>query len=181
MFSLVTSNKPFSTWGEIFGDDIAATAMIDQLIHHSEILSLKSDSCRLRGKDLDASTLGSDPEPSVMSGPLAGSCVQGTRRRGRRPASLRARQSPIGDQDRGGENALFEQRGEHLRRRGARAQSARSGARALEPADCRDDPLKRGDERQDRRASRRTQAHRRGPCAARRGLATKSTSCWRPV
>ena len=36
---IVTSNKPFSDWGEIFGDDMAATAMIDRLIHHSEILS----------------------------------------------------------------------------------------------------------------------------------------------
>jgi DNA replication protein DnaC len=50
---IVTSNKPFSKWGEIFGDDMAADAMIDRLIHHSEILSLKSDSYRLRGKDLD--------------------------------------------------------------------------------------------------------------------------------
>jgi DNA replication protein DnaC len=30
---IVTSNKPFSAWGEIFGDDMAATAMIDRLIH----------------------------------------------------------------------------------------------------------------------------------------------------
>src|ERR1700759_690564 len=51
---IVTSNKPFSAWGEIFGDDMAATAMIDRLIHHSEILSLKGDSYRLRGKHLDA-------------------------------------------------------------------------------------------------------------------------------
>ncbi|MBV9311958.1 MAG: IS21-like element helper ATPase IstB [Solirubrobacterales bacterium] len=53
MSMIVTSNKPFSKWGEIFGDDMAATAMIDRLIHHSEILSLKGDSYRLRGKDLD--------------------------------------------------------------------------------------------------------------------------------
>jgi DNA replication protein DnaC len=51
---IVTSNKPFSKWGDIFGDDMAATAMIDRLIHHSEILSLKGDSYRLRGKELDA-------------------------------------------------------------------------------------------------------------------------------
>src|SRR4051794_36946665 len=49
---IVTSNKPFSAWGEIFGDDMAATAMIDRLIHNAEILSLKGDSYRLRGKDL---------------------------------------------------------------------------------------------------------------------------------
>jgi DNA replication protein DnaC len=51
---IVTSNKPFSGWGEIFGDEVVATAMIDRLIHHAEILSLKGDSYRLRGKDLDA-------------------------------------------------------------------------------------------------------------------------------
>jgi DNA replication protein DnaC len=49
---IVTSNKPFSAWGEIFGDDMAATAMIDRLIHHSEILSLKGDSYRLKDRDL---------------------------------------------------------------------------------------------------------------------------------
>ena len=36
---IVTSNKPFSDWGEIFGDDMVATAMIDRLIHHAEILT----------------------------------------------------------------------------------------------------------------------------------------------
>ena len=41
MSMIVTSNKPFSAWGEIFGDDMAATAMIDRLIHHAEILSTK--------------------------------------------------------------------------------------------------------------------------------------------
>jgi DNA replication protein DnaC len=51
---IVSSNKPFSALGEIFGDDMAATAMIDRLIHHSEILFLKGNSSRLRGKDLDA-------------------------------------------------------------------------------------------------------------------------------
>jgi DNA replication protein DnaC len=51
---IMTSNKPFSAWGEIFGDDVVATAMIDRLIHHAEILSLKGDSYRLRGKDLEA-------------------------------------------------------------------------------------------------------------------------------
>ncbi len=49
---IVTSNKPFSVWGEVFGDDDVATAMIDRLVHHAAILSLKGDSFRLRGKDL---------------------------------------------------------------------------------------------------------------------------------
>jgi DNA replication protein DnaC len=49
---IVTSNKPFSAWGEIFGDEVTATAMIDRLVHHAEILSLKSDSYRLKDRDL---------------------------------------------------------------------------------------------------------------------------------
>ena len=51
---IVTSNKPFSAWGEIFGDEVTAVAMIDRLVHHAEILSLKGDSFRLRGKDAAA-------------------------------------------------------------------------------------------------------------------------------
>jgi len=49
---IVTSNKPFSAWGEIFGDEVTATAMIDRLVHHAEILSLKGDSYRLKDREL---------------------------------------------------------------------------------------------------------------------------------
>jgi hypothetical protein len=45
---IVTSNKPFSAWGEIFGDDAVAIAMVDRLVHHAELLSLKGDSYRLK-------------------------------------------------------------------------------------------------------------------------------------
>jgi DNA replication protein DnaC len=51
---ILTSNKPFSAWGEIFGDEVVAAAMIDRLVHHAEILSLKGDSYRLKDKDLGA-------------------------------------------------------------------------------------------------------------------------------
>ena len=49
---IVTSNKPFSRWGEIFGDDVTAAAMIDRLVHHAEILAPKGDSYRLKARDL---------------------------------------------------------------------------------------------------------------------------------
>jgi len=55
---IVTSNKPFSAWGEIFGDEVVAAAMIDRLVHHAEILALKGDSYRLRDKDLAAPPAG---------------------------------------------------------------------------------------------------------------------------
>jgi DNA replication protein DnaC len=55
---IVTSNKPFSSWGEIFGDEVVAAAMIDRLVHHAEILALKGDSYRLQGKDLGPAPAG---------------------------------------------------------------------------------------------------------------------------
>ncbi|QWY63646.1 ATP-binding protein (plasmid) [Mycobacterium avium subsp. hominissuis] len=33
---IVISNKPFGRWGEVFGDDGVAAAMIDRLVHHAE-------------------------------------------------------------------------------------------------------------------------------------------------
>jgi DNA replication protein DnaC len=47
---IVTSNKPFGRWGEVFGDDVVAAAMIDRLVHHAEVISLKGDSYRLRNR-----------------------------------------------------------------------------------------------------------------------------------
>jgi DNA replication protein DnaC len=49
---IVTSNKPFGRWGEVFGDATVAAAMIDRLVHHAEGVSLKGDSYRLKDRDL---------------------------------------------------------------------------------------------------------------------------------
>ncbi len=48
----VTSNKNFARWGEVFGDDTVAAAMIDRLVHHAEVIALKGDSCRLKNREL---------------------------------------------------------------------------------------------------------------------------------
>jgi DNA replication protein DnaC len=47
---IVSSNKSFSAWAEIFGDAVAVAAMVDRLVHHAEVIVLKGDSYRLRGK-----------------------------------------------------------------------------------------------------------------------------------
>src|SRR3954451_23451579 len=49
---IVTSNKPFGRWGEVFGDDVVAAAMIDRLVHHAEVVALSGDNYRLRDRDL---------------------------------------------------------------------------------------------------------------------------------
>lgn len=47
---IVNSNKTFSAWTEIFGDPVAVAALVDRLVHHAEIITLKGDSYRLKGK-----------------------------------------------------------------------------------------------------------------------------------
>jgi DNA replication protein DnaC len=49
---IVISNKPFGRWGEVFGDEVVAAAMIDRLVHHAEVVSLRGDSYRLKDRDL---------------------------------------------------------------------------------------------------------------------------------
>jgi hypothetical protein len=51
---IVTSNKPFSAWGEIFGEETAAAAMIDRLVHHAEIVAMSGESYRLKDKRVES-------------------------------------------------------------------------------------------------------------------------------
>ncbi len=45
---IVTSNRGFEQWGEILGDAMVAAALIDRLVHHATMISLKGKSYRLR-------------------------------------------------------------------------------------------------------------------------------------
>ena len=47
---IVTSNKSFLDWGEIFNDPILATAVLDRLLHYSTTLNIKGESYRLKEK-----------------------------------------------------------------------------------------------------------------------------------
>ena len=60
---IVTSNKPFGRWGEVFGDDVVAAAMIDRLVHHADVVALKGDSYRLRDRDLGRVPAATTEEP----------------------------------------------------------------------------------------------------------------------
>jgi len=60
---IVTSNKPFGRWGEVFGDDVVAAAMIDRLVHHADVVALKGDSYRLRNRDLGRVPAATTEEP----------------------------------------------------------------------------------------------------------------------
>lgn len=45
---VLTSNKNFKEWGEIFGDSVAAAAMLDRLLHHCHIVNIRGNSYRLK-------------------------------------------------------------------------------------------------------------------------------------
>jgi DNA replication protein DnaC len=47
---ILTSNKSFADWGEILGDSVIASAILDRLLHHSTVFNIRGDSYRLREK-----------------------------------------------------------------------------------------------------------------------------------
>ncbi|GLS46879.1 DNA replication protein DnaC [Methylobacterium brachythecii] len=47
---LVTSNRAVGEWGSVFEDPVVATAILDRLLHHSHVITIRGDSYRLRGK-----------------------------------------------------------------------------------------------------------------------------------
>lgn len=54
--TLITSNKSFSDWSELFHDPVIVTAILDRLLHHSIVINIKGNSYRLKdklGKEVD--------------------------------------------------------------------------------------------------------------------------------
>lgn len=47
--TIITSNKSFSDWTELFHDPIIITAILDRLLHHSVVINIQGDSYRLKG------------------------------------------------------------------------------------------------------------------------------------
>lgn len=65
---LLTSNQSLTGWGEVFGDTVIATAILDRLLHHSTTLNIKGESYRLKEKRR-AGLLG---QREASSGPSTG-------------------------------------------------------------------------------------------------------------
>ena len=58
---IITSNKSFAEWGHVLGDDVLATAILDRLLHHCDVLAINGPSYRL--KDRLALVPGGEPMP----------------------------------------------------------------------------------------------------------------------
>lgn len=61
--TVLTSNKGFEDWGEIFGDDVMASALIDRLVHHCHIVNIRGNSFRMR-QHADLQQLLQRPDPT---------------------------------------------------------------------------------------------------------------------
>jgi DNA replication protein DnaC len=48
--TIITSNKAFDEWSELFHDSVIVTAILDRLLHHSVVINIKGKSYRLKGK-----------------------------------------------------------------------------------------------------------------------------------
>ena len=49
--TIMTSNKGFNHWGEVFGDPALATAMVDRILHHCKVIQIVGPSYRMKGKE----------------------------------------------------------------------------------------------------------------------------------
>jgi DNA replication protein DnaC len=47
---VLTSNKAFSEWGQVFSDEVLATAILDRLLHHCDVISINGPSYRLKDR-----------------------------------------------------------------------------------------------------------------------------------
>ncbi len=81
---ILTSNRGFSEWGEVFGDPVVATALLDRLLHHAVVVQIEGSSYRMRQH---AALLPPAPRPNPAAG-LADPMLP--RRRGRPPKAANA-------------------------------------------------------------------------------------------
>jgi DNA replication protein DnaC len=49
---VLTSNRSFAEWGALLGDDVLATALLDRLLHHAEVLTINGKSYRMKERQL---------------------------------------------------------------------------------------------------------------------------------
>jgi DNA replication protein DnaC len=77
---ILTSNRGFAEWGEVFGDPVVATALLDRLLHHAVVVHIEGASYRLRQH---ADLVPEAMRPKTISNPVA----DPPRRRGRPPKS----------------------------------------------------------------------------------------------
>jgi len=46
--TIITTNQPFSRWGEVFSDNMLANAILDRLLHHANVFNISGNSYRIK-------------------------------------------------------------------------------------------------------------------------------------
>ncbi|WP_281276443.1 ATP-binding protein [Dictyobacter kobayashii] len=58
---ILTSNTSFTGWGALLGDEVLATALLDRLLHHAEVIAINGSSYRMKERRTESRT------PSTLS------------------------------------------------------------------------------------------------------------------
>ena len=67
--TMLTSNKGFEEWGEIFGDEVMAAALIDRLVHHCHIVNIRGNSYRMKNHAELHRAIGTSSRPPAGQDP----------------------------------------------------------------------------------------------------------------
>ena len=65
--TVLTSNKGFEDWDDVFGDEVMAAALIDRLVHHCHLGTIRGNSYRMRQHTALWQTLHAAQEPEPVS------------------------------------------------------------------------------------------------------------------
>jgi DNA replication protein DnaC len=64
---ILTSNTSFAQWGALLGDEVLATALLDRLLHHAEVIPINGRSYRMKERQTDRTSLSTSPEVALSS------------------------------------------------------------------------------------------------------------------
>jgi len=62
---IVTSNTNFAQWGSLLGDEVLATALLDRLLHHAEVIPINGRSYRMKERQIERTTPSASPEVAL--------------------------------------------------------------------------------------------------------------------
>jgi DNA replication protein DnaC len=70
---ILTSNTSFAQWGNLLGDEVLATALLDRLLHHAEVIPINGRSYRMKERQTERTGLSASPE--VLLGATGGKSI----------------------------------------------------------------------------------------------------------
>ena len=69
---ILTSNTSFAQWGTLLGDEVLATALLDRLLHHAEVIAINGRSYRMKERQVDRGDHAVQPARAPIGTPSTG-------------------------------------------------------------------------------------------------------------